>query len=1134
MTSNARLQSQAMVDAAERAKVLDATRSFIVQAPAGSGKTELLMQRYLTLLAHESVSVPESVLAITFTRKAAAEMRNRVLNALESAGGPEPAEAHKRASRELARKVMERDRALGWDLLANPERLEIRTVDSFCERIANRTPLLAGLGRSPAIAEDFDVLYAEATQRTLLMLGDENAENREAVAQVLRDQDNNFDRVQGLLVDLLKRRDQWGRVVGGRLAKTAEEQQEIREQLEASLRDAVTYELRNIREQVVRSVPREVLVLLLEHARFGAGNVADDFEIAPLRDVKALPAATPEQLLRWQALTAFCLTGKQFRKRYDAGMGFASGELHKARKNACTDLLKDIAESAYADPFCAALCRVKKLPPAKYSDRQWDTLVALFRVLPLAVAHLRTIFAERGEVDHIEVALSALTALRDEEHPTELAMHLGYSIQHLLVDEFQDTSLSQAELLERLIEAWSPESGNTLFVVGDPMQSIYGFRQAEVTLFSRAWQNGFGRSRWPLERARLVANFRSRPELVTWFNETFREVLDTENDVAGAVKYSAAIAAEESSGSSGVRFHSAMSKDFDEEAARVLEVVQQEVKTDAKSIAILVRSRSHVAHIAPLLRESGVPFRAKDIDVLGERQTVRDLHAITNAMVHLSDRAAWLTLLRGPWFGMELADLWELCREGYDESIWDLLQQRRERLSVRAQKVLERVMPVLTVAMERRGRVSLRSLVEAVWLSLGGPAAIAGRDFEAKRRDAETYLALLQEVETSGEVDEKRLEQGIANLFTKPDTSPNIRVQVMTIHGAKGLEFDVVILPGLNRRTESSRPQLLNWRERVIGDRRDLLMAPMEPVGSNQKNGTTISRYLNTLAGECATEETKRLLYVAATRAKERLHLVTTMPEHDKPPRTGSLLSLLPSGVVGKFPEQPDPSEDEEPEVRKPAVLRRLRADWAIPAAVAPLAFETRYPVSPKAVERKHTFERVGEDLRRIGTITHRFLQQIGEEGAESWKDERVAKLAPIVRALLLQEGVRQSELGRAEQTVLRALRNTLGDEHGQWILKRRDAANNEFALSAVLDTTRQSIKVDRTFVEDNVRWVVDYKTSDQEGSITEKYLQEQVTKYQDDLRKYATVLRALDGREVRGGLYFPLLKIWREVDIKS
>lgn len=1133
MTSNPRMQ---LDDAAVRARVLDGQRSFIVQAPAGSGKTELLMQRYLVLLAEQSVAEPEAVLAITFTRKAAAEMRNRVLAALESAGGPAPEKAHERTSWELARKVAERDRTLGWNLRDHPERLEIRTVDSFCEKIANRTPLLARMGQAPAIAEDFEALYAEAAQRTLLLLGDADEANRAAIAHVLLDQDNNLGRVERLLTELLAKRDQWLRLIGGSLERSPEEQAKIRAELERSLQDAIEYELATIRQQIVAHVPAGVLDCLFEHARFGAGNVESAHELAALRKMWHLPDPSISDLPAWRGLSEFCLTsGKNFRKQYDSALGFPPGGIHKKRKDACANLLKEIAESDYAEVFCAALCRVTKLPPAQYTPEQWESLMALLRVLPLAVASLRTVFAERGEVDHTEVALAATEALGAAGEPTDLALHLGYKVQHVLVDEFQDTSVEQAELLERLIHTWAPESGATLFVVGDPMQSIYSFRQAEVTLFQRAREHGFAHGEWPLEDAQLTRNFRSRPELVGWFNEVFPSILTEDDAVKGAVRYAAAAAARESSSAAEVRFHSASADDKVAEAARVVEIVAQELAAGTKSIAILVRSRSHLSEIAPALRRAGIPFRATKIDTLAARQTVRDLHAITRALLHLGDRTAWLALLRGPWCGLELAELWELCggAEQTNQTIWELLQARRRDLCPRAQRVLERILPAIERAIADRERVPLRHIVEGLWISLGGPAALSGPDRETGVREAAAYLELLQKTETNGEVDEKRLEREMEALHTPPDTGPGIRVELMTIHGAKGLEFEAVIVPGLNCRTATNKTQLLNWRERVIGDRRDLLLAPMEPVGVEPYEETPISKYINRLGSESGLEESKRLLYVAATRARERLHFVSTLPPEDKAAEAG-LFALLPPQVRSKFPAQPEPEEKDEASARPPRLLRRLPATWRLPSPPEPVAFARPYPGAADAGERKHTFVRVGEDLRRIGTVTHRLLQQIGEEGLEAWPVERVPTMAPAVRALLLQQGVRGANLSGAQQRVQAALQNSLRERYGRWILQKRASARNEYALFAVLDGRRESIKVDRTFVEDGVRWVVDYKTSDREGTITESYLKEQIEKYRGDLARYARILHALDGLPIKGGLYFPLLQLWREVDFPS
>ena len=135
-------------DASARAEALDIRRSFIVEAPAGSGKTGLLIQRLLKLLADEAVTEPEQVLAITFTLAATAEMRDRVLAHLEGASREltATASAFDRQTRDLAIAVLERDRQLGWSLLDQPHRLNIRTIDSVCAEIARALPVLSGSG----------------------------------------------------------------------------------------------------------------------------------------------------------------------------------------------------------------------------------------------------------------------------------------------------------------------------------------------------------------------------------------------------------------------------------------------------------------------------------------------------------------------------------------------------------------------------------------------------------------------------------------------------------------------------------------------------------------------------------------------------------------------------------------------------------------------------------------------------------------------------------------------------------------------------------------------------------------------------------------------------------------------------
>ncbi len=159
------ITAEPAADQVVRAHALAVTDSFIVQAPAGSGKTELLTQRYLRLLV--CVDAPEEIVAITFTRKAAGEMRARIVEALERAADDTPPEReHKRETWKLARAVRAHDAKMEWMLTAHPARLRIQTIDSLNAELTRQMPLLSKFGAQPGIAERPVALYEEAAQRT--------------------------------------------------------------------------------------------------------------------------------------------------------------------------------------------------------------------------------------------------------------------------------------------------------------------------------------------------------------------------------------------------------------------------------------------------------------------------------------------------------------------------------------------------------------------------------------------------------------------------------------------------------------------------------------------------------------------------------------------------------------------------------------------------------------------------------------------------------------------------------------------------------------------------------------------------------------------------------------------------------
>ena len=259
--------NKTVTDLEQRRQAISPERSYIVQAPAGSGKTGLLIQRYLRLLA--LVDHPEEIVAITFTRKAAAEMQKRIVLALAQARQASPPAAdNERLTWDLARAVVARDAAQGWQLERNPGRLRIQTIDSLCAGLTRRLPVLARFGSQPGIVEDASPLYREAAANTLAQL-ESDAEWADDIAVVLAHLDNYLPQARDLLAGMLARRDQWLRHVA---------RNNSREELEAALHHIVESTLHITR----RTFPQRHEHEFLECLRYAAANVEPDHGASPL------------------------------------------------------------------------------------------------------------------------------------------------------------------------------------------------------------------------------------------------------------------------------------------------------------------------------------------------------------------------------------------------------------------------------------------------------------------------------------------------------------------------------------------------------------------------------------------------------------------------------------------------------------------------------------------------------------------------------------------------------------------------------------------------------------------------------------------------------------------------------------
>ncbi|MCY4421002.1 MAG: UvrD-helicase domain-containing protein [Gammaproteobacteria bacterium] len=1064
-----------VADHRARTQALDASRSFVVQAPAGSGKTELLIQRFLVLLA--GAEVPEEIIAITFTRKAAGEMRDRILLALESARSEQaPEDAHERHTWQLARRALTRDTDQSWELLDNPARLRIQTIDALCASLSRQMPVLSRFGALPEIVENAQPLYLEAAGNTLADL-ESNAEWSDAVATLVQHMDNRLDRLQGLVAAMLASRDRWLRhIVGTNDPKLQ------REMLEAAMAHRITEVLGSL----VKLFPAKKASLMAELACFAASNLSQDdaSAIPSCADLKGLPGPDLKDRTAWEGIAALLLTQKgDFRKTVTKKQGFPSKSSSRipddkvdpdTMKAAMQDLLEDLqGEEALREK----LGLLQAMPPASYGERDWEIVQALVQLLRMAAAHLEVVFSERGQVDFTALVQAATRALGEPEAPTDLALAVDHRIQHLLVDEFQDTSFSQYELLVRLTAGWQPNDGRTLFVVGDPMQSIYRFREAEVGLFLTAVEHGIGQV--PLQPLQLKVNFRSQQGIVDWINTHFPSVLPGYDDAnEGAVSYAESTPFHPAEEGTAVTMHLSQGRDDVSEAHNILSLVEKaRARHPQGTVAILVRARTHLAEITTHLKRAGLRFQAVEIERLDRCTVVQDLLALTRALSHPGDRIAWLAVLRAPCCGLTLADLHGLACAGEDRTIIDLLGDAEciARLSKEGQVRIARILPILERALSERERSVLRSRVEGVWIALGGPACVHDRtDLE----DAESFFRLLEKLgKEEGTADLASLEKRVEQLFAAPDAQADESIQVMTMHKAKGLEFDTVIVPGLSRIPPQDDSQLLHWLEhrRETGER-ELVLAPINAHGEESIS----AKYLRRIEKMKRRLEDGRLLYVAATRAKRQLHLLGSLVWDEnkgtqKDPNPDSLMAhLYPHAVQGEGvfegpeealpPTGPRPSTPASEGPFQVTGRLRLTAAWQLPQP--PESIEAPHPPAP-AVDPDDVipFEWAGETAMAVGTVVHRLLQQIGTIGIERLEPADRDRLEQTGHELLKQMAIPEDRLDAAYADVREALQSTLQDDRGQWILSgQHHDAGCELALSARLEEGVDHIVIDRTF----------------------------------------------------------------------
>lgn len=1057
-------------DSQERAQATDPRRSFIVQAPAGSGKTEILTQRYLRLLG--TVTAPEQIVALTFTRKAASEMRERILLALQQVARKEKAvSAHQQQTHDYAAEALNRSKNLDWQLLEQPGRLRVITIDALCQTLSQAIPLQEKQVPYANITDKPQVHYEAAARACLhYALGEQGL--HQELKCLLEHLDNRQDNLLSLLSELLANRDQW-------LSSLYSARGQDKASYESMLAFIEEHELGRFQQTIPLAQREELCSLARQVSCIESNPDSARYQLRDWQHFENLDSGIAE------GLAALLLTSEgKLRKGFDHHVGLKRGNCDNRLYDSLKAASKELLLQLDANPdFLEALLRVRSLPAPTYDNEQWQVLQALFTLLPILVGHLQLLFSEHNEVDFSAISQQALSALGDEEEPTDLALYLDNSIHHLLVDEFQDTSIQQYQLLAKLVQGWLPDDGRTLFVVGDPMQSIYRFRQAEVGLFLKAKEEGIGCVQ--LNSLELCCNFRSTETIVNWVNQQFKTIFPAQDDMeSGAISFHPSDNVLKTEGDSYVKAWQFADRQL-EAKALIHFVIEELARNPQDQIAILVRSRSQLIMIMRLLREQQIPFQGVEIELLSKLPHLRDIWSLTQALLMPANRLAWLSLLRSPFCGLSLADLYQLANYNKKQSIYSALSQleKIEGLTEEGYLRLTFIYTVMSNALASRHQLRLVEWIAQTLHELQADKILN----ETQEADLEQYWLLLERFSDADKLpDLDRFKKEFDKLYSQR-INPS-RLQIMTIHKSKGLEFDSVILPGLSAKSSNRDKPLLRWLKLPSQDHDELLL--VSPLKAVHRDHCLLYDYLGKLDAEKEAYELQRLLYVAATRAKKRLCLFDST---EKEPR-GSFRSLLKNQ---EFISE-DMLSDEEEEKQINQSLGRLAASaYLIPPPA------TTYPNAPFALSSTKN------SARELGIVAHELLQWICDHHPDNTQTLPWAMVVNQLRSLGFTQEEEKQALFLLQEQINILFQSTIG----QWLCKAHSEEKNEYQLLVNEQGQLTTRIIDRTFVEKGLRWIIDFKTGSEDSEAQKKHRQQ--------VNDYARLLGINSPMPIHCGLYY-------------
>jgi len=969
-------------DGEARAYAVDPAHNVVLEASAGTGKTSVLVSRYVNLL--KAGVDPANILAITFTRKAAAEMRERILGELRTAA--------ERSAFDKARWAELRDR-LG--------EIAISTIDAFCLSLLREFPLEADVDPGFDLADDTEVprlmrSALDRTLRTLVALARTDADVELVLAQL------GIARTRQGLAALLSRR----LVAVEALDRFVD---------------------RGPCELTAAGVCRQAAYALREAIVPAGGSLASFLADGPaghpryelfLREVEALNRVedSPEAALRGtiERVAAHFLTKEGAARKAGAIPPYAAEHYPPGA-----------AARRHRDALFQIAPRVEEAMFAFHRDLNVVLARGIRRMFAVARTQYRQALEERSVLDFSDVLERALGLLRRMDEFSQSRFRLESRYQHVLVDEFQDTSRAQWELVSLLIQAWGEGQGvaasPSIFIVGDRKQSIYRFRDAEVAVLQQASRYIDGLRPGSRARRSIARSFRAVPELQHFVNDLFAEVSqpgrradDFTYEERDKFPVEAAAAAMDEGPALGVAVADspeACAAAVADEIARLLqETTVRDKSTGVRrqarpgDIGILFRSRSSHREFERELGARGIPTYVYKGLGFFDADEIKDLTALLRFLADPSSSLRAAAFLRSRIVRLSDTALALLSPDLSAALLSDADPPGLDALDPEDRAVLLQVRGHLPVWLERIDRVTPAELLDQILSDAAYPFELGGSRRRQAWENVKKMRGLVRRIQNRGYATVRRIAEHLLSLSAGDESNAVIEaldaVNLMTVHASKGLEFPVVFVVNLARGA-SGPPQAIRL---VAG------LADEEP-------SVTLGAFLSeTDEAERDRErhETRRLLYVAVTRARDRLYLATPLKEGSLACGRGSLGEVLPPSIGDLFSRAGDLAGREERVGWTGASGRTYQWRLCPPASAAETAVDVALPATealpagthdefgrPQATEspiRLLASEAAaetggGRSHRLLGLLVHRLFQwEARLEGDVT--PERVATLA--------------------------------------------------------------------------------------------------------------------------------------------